>query len=674
MTPQELEIINFGIENGKKPDEVKAAIASYRQQTGYQRPSFDVEDNTQGQFSGTQGRLADVGQSSWKNITGAIKGEGQYAGETPLRRGVEATATAFSTVPRGAYAMAPEFARKGIDWVGEKVGKGFKAVTGALAETDLIKGAAGRVETDPTTGASRYVQNDLGMLEEGLGIAVSGSEIAGNILAAESVVTNLTKAGTYSTKAAQTLLKESDGVLSKIKAKNPTITSGNFITRAVNDARFNLSDIDPQVETVLKRSNFDEVNTYFQQARAAKANPAKNTPLEIAGQKAESAFDAIDEARKKAIEGKKKILNQVADERVPGNTINETMSAGIKRIEEKFGVKVDAKGNVTPVKGRTSTLDAKDTAFVKEYYAKLNSLGVSPTVKQVDDFVDWAQGQLYKQSKSMSKLEAASDPIIRELQATTGDLNGRLKNVVGNGYGEVNARVSTLIEMQDELSRALGADARKGGGLMKNLFSPTGGNTRRIFQQIYDETGIDLFKEATLAKFAMENVGDVRQASLLKQLDVATQAAAELDLTKPMSLYNWLKERADLDGQELANEIMRRYGKEAVDGTPTGVKTSANKKPLTPEEEATVQKLVERQGGSSNSSIPNYLKDNKQAGFVAGSQGRQVSRIEAVEGSIKDIETRLRRFDADGMSPNSTQYKNSLKERDKLYAILGKLT
>lgn len=513
--------------------------------------------------AGTQKRLADVGDSTFNTISSAIAGEGQFEGQSPLTRGVAATAAGFSAVPQGALAVAPEPVRKGVEFIGEKIGAGFKKLTGAIGGTKFMQEAAGSEYTDPNTGVSTYTPNDLGTLEEGLSIASGGGEIAGNILGAKGVSDGLLKTVNTTNKLANEAFKASDDVLTKIKNANPIVTQGNFLTKAVDDARFQLSDIDPQVETVLKRSNFDEVNTYFQQARNAKIDPAKSTPLEIAGNKAESAYDAIDTARRKAVDGKKAILAEVADNKVSGNTINEVMSGSIQRINEKFGAKVDAKGNIVQDKGRTMTLDETDQKLVSEYVSRLNSLGVSPTVKQVDDFVDWAQGQLYKQSKTVSKLDSASDPVIRELQQTTGDLNARLKNQVGNGYGEVNARISNLIELQDELSRALGADARKGGGLMKTLFSPTGGNTRKIFQQIADETGIDLFKEATLAKYAMESVGDVRQASLLKQLDIAVQSASELDLTKPMSIVKWLKERGDMDGQELANEIIRRFSAEA---------------------------------------------------------------------------------------------------------------
>lgn len=327
---------------------------------------------------------------------------------------------------------------------------------------------------------------------------------------------------------------------------------------ALKNIRFNLSDIDPQTETVLKRSSTDEVNRYFQQAKNAALDTRKPTPLELAGQKAEEAHDVIGESIKKAGEGKRAILNQVADNRVSGNVINDTMSEGIQRMGEKYGIKIAADGTIETQAGRIAKLDAADSKLVTEYFNKLNKLGVSPTVRQVDDFVDWAQGQLYKQSKSLSTLDSADKAVIADLKQVTGSLNGRLKTEVGNGYGEVNARMAELLDMQDELSKSLGADARKGGGLMKRLFSPTGGQTRQMFDQIYRETGIDLDKEANLARFAMDSVGDVRQKSLLQQLDAGFKEASELDLTKPLSWIQFIRERADLDEQELANEIIRR--------------------------------------------------------------------------------------------------------------------
>lgn len=355
-------------------------------------------------------------------------------------------------------------------------------------------------------------------------------------------------------------LEKSEDVLASSRARqqSPTIAPPLKVESLIKDVRFAISEIDPQVETVLKQSTFDDVNKYFQQAKNAKLDPSKETPLTLAGNVAEDAYKVINEAKIDAIRGKKAILESVGDERVSGNTLNEVISTGIQRVSDKFGARVAPNGEVIQSKGRVSQLDPQDAKLVGDYFSRLNSLGVAPTLRQVDDFVDWAQSQLYKQSQSLSKFEVASDPVIRELQGITGDLNSRLKTQVGNGYGEVNARVAKLIEQQDELSRALGAEGDKGASLMKSLFSPSGERTRRIFQEVKDETGIDLFKEATLAKFAMESVGDVRQASLLKKLDIGFKEASQLDITKPLSIIQFIRERADLPPQELANEIIRR--------------------------------------------------------------------------------------------------------------------
>jgi hypothetical protein len=147
------------------------------------------------------------------------------------------------------------------------------------------------------------------------------------------------------------------------------------------------------------------------------------------------------------------------------------------------------------------------------------------------------------------------------LKQLTGKINSGLKDEVKGGYSEVNARIADLLDLQEEISMGLGADARKGGGFVKRLFSPTGGNTKQIFERIKKETGIDLFKEATLAKFAMENVGDVRQRSLLQSLDIAVKDVNQIDLTRPGTIVSYFREKADLDGQELANAFLRDLNK-----------------------------------------------------------------------------------------------------------------
>lgn len=475
----------------------------------------------------------EVNERVFQGKTSPLEGTFETIG-TGLGAGASVVGNAVLSVGKGLLPQAAE------DKISTGVQGGVEAVAQSRAGQSLVDGY-----NNLSPRQQRLSQSTLGVAE-GLTTMFGFAPV-------------LNKLGDTLSDTAKSSLSASDDILRNTrKSTSVSVPTVATLDKFLTDFRFNISDIDPQVETVLKRSNFDEVNTYMQKAKTAAADPEKNTPLEIAGSKAEESFDAIDSSRRKAIEGKKAIIEQYGNQRVSGDVVNKTIADGIRDVSDSFGVKLRPDGTIERYTGRMSTLDSSDEKLIGEYFAKLNSMGISPTVREVDDFVDWAQSQLYKQSKTVSKLEAASEPVTRKLQGVTGQLNSRLKSEVGNGYGEVNARISHLIELQDELSRALGADARKGGGLMKTLFSPSGGNTRRIFRQIRDETGVDLFKEATLAKFAMENAGDVRQKSLLKELDVALQDATKINLAEPTSWFAYAREKADLDGQRLANEIIRR--------------------------------------------------------------------------------------------------------------------
>ena len=104
------------------------------------------------------------------------------------------------------------------------------------------------------------------------------------------------------------------------------------------------------------------------------------------------------------------------------------------------------------------------------------------------------------------------------LKSTIGKLNSQLKEIGGTKYSELNSQLSDLLDVRGTLNKGLGSDANRGAALMKQLFSPAGTMPRKLFSRVKDLTGIDLVNEATIAKWAMENVGDVRQASLLKQV------------------------------------------------------------------------------------------------------------------------------------------------------------
>lgn len=178
---------------------------------------FNGVSNTKpGMFAGTQDRLAEVGQSTADTIKANIEGAGEFADQSSLRRGAQATAAGFTSVPKGAYAMAPEPVRKALDTVIGWVGKGFNKATDALSETDTIKGAAGHMEGD------RYVKHDLGTTEEALGIAAATGEIAGTVAGAEGAVKTVSGAA----KAAGTATKTSYEAIARASSEVGKLGSG----------------------------------------------------------------------------------------------------------------------------------------------------------------------------------------------------------------------------------------------------------------------------------------------------------------------------------------------------------------------------------------------------------------------------------------------------------------
>lgn len=555
FTKQDIATIRQAKAEGKTKEQALALLSQSRQTS---------DTNTEGMFSDTQERLADVGADVSSTISQNLAGEGQFAGQSPLRRGVQATAAGFSTVPRGALAMAPEPVRTGVEKVGEFLGKGFKKVTGALAETDLIKGAAGFQSVDPVTGIATYTPNKIGV-EDALGTAAAGSEIAGTILGAQGTATGIAKV-----KPSVKPVYEKMQSVSVPKISVPTPRVGEIITKY----RTQLSDIDPQYETVLKQQT-DPIKTmaYFDQAEKAALDPSVPMATTIASKRAVDAFKAIDEGSTEVGKLKSQLLDQIETEKIPGNIAGGAIDNVKGTINERFGITIEKNGKIAQAPGRMANVDAKSQKLITEYVGMLRELGQAPSARKLDDFVDRSQRMLYKQS-SPNLFDVADEPVIAFLKQQTGEINGQLKTNVDrllqekgiqDSYADLNTEYAQMLEIQNALNKRLGVEGDKGASLMKSLFSPqTGEPTRRLFQDIKDRTGIDLFEEATLAKFAMESVGDTRSKSLLKSIDAAAQDISKVSLVEPGSWLNFIREKADLDGRELADAIIQQTN----DGAP----------------------------------------------------------------------------------------------------------
>ena len=137
---------------------------------------------TQAPQPGVVERVGSVINNAGAKVNDAITGQGQYTGQSPLTRGVEATASAFNAIPQVAVAAAPEPVRTAIGAVGDVASKGFSFLTDKIASTKLFSDI-GNLEAqghiNPKDNPEFYA------LKEMLQTASAGGQITGDILAAQ---------------------------------------------------------------------------------------------------------------------------------------------------------------------------------------------------------------------------------------------------------------------------------------------------------------------------------------------------------------------------------------------------------------------------------------------------------------------------------------------------------
>lgn len=251
FTPQEIEIIKKMKEEGRNPQQIAGHIGAIRlnrkstyslEQEAAESPEkksdiFDSLGERADQRSLSERIRSDV-SSAGSAVNEDITGTGQSKGQSSVRRGFDATAQAFNAVPKVASELLPKTARGAIDYAGEKIGVGFKALVDKISNTDTFKGAAGNLVRQ-SDGTVDFVPNDEGLLEDALSVSSSSGQIAGDILAADGAAKTLQKSADLIKKGANAV--DEFGIeLSKSKvAKNKASVKASkesSLDQAIKDA------------------------------------------------------------------------------------------------------------------------------------------------------------------------------------------------------------------------------------------------------------------------------------------------------------------------------------------------------------------------------------------------------------------------------------------------------
>ena len=166
------------------------------------------QEQPKGFFERAGAQIKKAGQSAQEQIAG----EGQYAGQSNIRRGVGAFATTFSTPLKVGYEALPQKGREALSATGEKIGEGFKKVTEKIGDTELFTEAA--------------MSGETGALEDVLGTVASTGQVAGDILAYQGVA-GATQKATDLTRKSFSNIAEKGTDLSKMVAKRARVGVGS---------------------------------------------------------------------------------------------------------------------------------------------------------------------------------------------------------------------------------------------------------------------------------------------------------------------------------------------------------------------------------------------------------------------------------------------------------------
>ena len=533
FSTQDIELLRKAKQEGKTKEQALALLSQSRTsstQTPTEKqtdPNSAMSDLRTGFSNAVQN--IDAGVDRVSDIKNSDRGTfGKLFGQ--FTSGLRTAGGALGSVSEGVVRALPG-GTTAVDTTQKAVGGALEGAMNTKVGQSVAGTAKAGFEALPES-AQRTV-SDVG---QGVGgaLGIAGSLVAPGVGSA----------------AVKTTLKPVAKVMQNVEVPKftvPTPRVGELITKY----RTQLSDIDPKFETVLKaQPDASKTMAYFDQAEKGAMDASQPMATKLASDRAVTAYKTIDKGASEAGKLKSELLDQIANEKIPGNIAGNAIGNVKQTIGDRYGISIDNKGNVSQIAGRMANVDAKSQKLISEYVTMLRELGQAPSARKLDDFVDAAQRMLYKQS-SPNLFDVADEPVIAFLKQQTGEINSQLKKNVDEvlqskgiegSYADLNQEYADLLEINNALNKRLGTDGDKGASLMKSLFSPqTGEPTRRLFQQIKDKTGIDLFEEATLARFAMESVGDTRSKSLLQQIDSISGDVSKVNLMEPGSWINFIR-------------------------------------------------------------------------------------------------------------------------------------
>ena len=334
-------------------------------------------------------------------------------------------------------------------------------------------------------------------------------------------------------KTASAITEKSSNVFDVIKSTPDKITQypkeiGQYLSEKV-------TVLPEKVKNVLQTANIEKFDNYVKQGEKAIKDSRELTPLEIAGEKVDTQIlPSIKEDLNRIGAQKSKTLESIKTTKMP-----KVGTDAIDFIREKT---------------KAMKLTKEERNLVESLVGEIEKLGKTPTIGSVDKSVDLLQNTLFEKTKGLSiPVTSRVESLVNQ---TIGKINNSVKETAkktlgADEYSVLNDSYAQKIELFNKLNKAIGEDASKGGSLFKKFFSPQDSGTKKLFADIKNQYGIDLAEDATLAKFVMDSLGDVRAKSLLEQVPLSKAGIVTKAIEKGV-------EKLTRPIQKARKEIMKR--------------------------------------------------------------------------------------------------------------------
>lgn len=287
------------------------------------------------------------------------------------------------------------------------------------------------------------------------------------------------------------------------------------------------ANLDDKTKTALTRTPIEVFTDFVEKGRNALIDDRNRTPLESVGDTIIDGLSKVKEQASNIGKRKQQLLESISQDKtldlrsigagkgdlfVP-NELGAKINKTIKSLDEQFN---------------KMSLDKGDANLISEFKQKIEQLGKNPSLAKLDATIDMLQEKLYTSSRNNAV--EVTDRVTGMLRKVLGELNGAVKEKAGTEYQQLNAEYADAITLVNELNARLGKEGASAGAFVKRLFSPSDARTKELFEQLQKYTGQDYFRDARLAKFVMEALGDARASSLLEQIPTSAMGVLEKGL------------------------------------------------------------------------------------------------------------------------------------------------